>query len=115
MVKANVEELSELMEQVTLGRYKDVHLEVKHIFVGAAVYANSKICITLTPTGLAVKLAVEHRNELLVGQGAEPLRYFPQGPVKREYVVLPPRMVEDSKMLRRWVTKSIEYAVSSSE
>ncbi len=115
MAKAYVEELSQLMKQVTLGRYKDVHLEVKHFFAGAAVYANSKICITLTPTGLAVKLPAEHRSELLQGQGAEPLRYFPQGPIKKEYVVLPPRMVRDSRALRRWLTRSIEYALCSSE
>lgn len=115
MAKAYVEELSELMKQATLGRYKDVHLEVKHFFAGAAVYANSKICITLTPTGLAVKLPTEHRNKLLQIQGAEPLRYFSSGRVKKEYVVLPPRMVRHSKALRRWLTRSVEYALSSSE
>ena len=115
MVKAYVEELSELMKQMTLGGHKDVHLEVKHFFSGAAVYADRNICITLTPAGFAVKLSAEDRNELLQGQGAEPLRYFPQGPIKKEYVVLPARMMEDSDVLRHWVARSIGYALTSSE
>ena len=115
MAKAYVEELSQLMKQVTRGKSKDVHLEVKHFFAGSAVYANSKICITLTPVRFALKLSAEHRKELLQGHGAEPLRYFPQGPIKREYVVLPARMVGDSDVLRHWVTRSIEYALNSSE
>ena len=31
-------------------------IEVKHFFSGAAVYVDGKICISLTPKGLAVKL-----------------------------------------------------------
>ena len=114
MAKAYLEELSQLMEQVGPARSKDAHLEVKHFFAGAAVYANGKICITLTPAGFALKLPAEHRDELLQGQGAEPLRYFPQGPIKKEYVVLPARMVGDSDLLRHWVARSVTYALKSS-
>ena len=77
------------MAQATAGRFKDLKLECKHFFSGAAVYVDGKICISLTPVGFAVKLPEESRTFLMNEKGAKPLRYFPKGPIKKEYVVLP--------------------------
>ncbi len=109
MAKQYLEKLSELMTRATAGKLKNVDLECKHFFSGAAVYANGKICITLTPVGFAVKLPEESRNVLMRDNGTKQLRYFPKGPVKKDYVVLPEAMLKDTRTLRHWVEASIEY------
>ena len=105
-------QLSTLLKSSTAGRFKDIKLEYKHFFSGAAVYANERICMTLTPAGFAIKLPENSRNTLVNEHGAKPLRYFPKGPIKKDYVVLPESMLKDMKALRRWVKMSIEYVGS---
>ena len=112
MAKEYLEKLSELMKQAALGRFKNVKLEIKHFFSGAAVYANGKICMTLTPVGFAIKLPEKSQNILMNEKGAKHLRYFPKGPVKKDYVVLPKAMLKDMKTLRHLVKVSIEYVLS---
>ncbi len=109
MAKVYLEKLSELMNRATAEKFKNVDLECKHFFSGAAVYANGSICITLTPVGFAVKLPGESRTALMRDSGAKQLRYFPKGPIKKDYVVLPQAMLEDMKTLRHWTEVSIEY------
>ena len=68
--------------------------------------------MSLTPVGFAIKLPEESRNTLSKEQGAKPLRYFPKGPIKKDYVVLPKAVLNDMKALRNWVKVSVEYVVS---
>lgn len=111
MAEEYLEQLSTLMEKASPGKIKD-NLECKHFFNGAAVYAKGRICMSLTPVGFAIKLPEESRNILIKQQGAKPLRYFPKGPIKKDYVVLPKAVLNDIKALRNWVKASIEYVVS---
>jgi len=106
-----LERLSALIEKAASGKIKN-SLECKHFFSGAAVYAKGRICMSLTPVGFAIKLPEESRNTLSKEQGAKPLRYFPKGPIKKDYVVLPRAVLNDIKALRNWVKVSIEYVVS---
>ena len=112
--KANeyLQALTALMEQLTASGYGGVTLECKHFFGGAAVYADGRICMSLTAAGFAIKLPEESRKTLMNERGARDLRYFPDGPIKRDYVVLPSAMLEDMKTLRHWVRVSIDYALS---
>ena len=112
MAKEYLEQLSVLMKQAASGRFKDVDLEYKHFFSGAAVYANGRICMSLTPIGFAIKLPEKSRSSLMKQEGAKPLRYFPKGPVKKDYVVLPKAILNDKKALQNWVKVSIEYVTS---
>ena len=68
--------------------------------------------MSLTPVGFALKLPEESRSTLIKEQGAKPLRYFPKGPIKKDYVVLPKAVLNDIKALRNWVRVSVEYVVS---
>ena len=61
-------------------------LECRHFFSGAAVYRSGEIVASLTPVGLAFKVHSEIHDELIRRKLATPLRYFPAGPVKRDYV-----------------------------
>ena len=113
MAKAYVERLAALIGPLASGRFKGKKIEVKHFFSGAAVYANGKICISLTPVGLALKLPERSRTTLLKRKGTKPLRYFPQGPIKKEYVVLPKTMVNDRRALRHLIQLSINNALDA--
>lgn len=112
MAKQYLDKLTALIDKATSGTSKKIGLECKHFFSGAALYANGKICISLTPVGFAVKLQAESRNALLKQKGTKPLRYFPEGPIKKDYVILPNTILNDVKVLRRWVTLSIEHVAS---
>src|SRR5437867_10763997 len=109
MAKIFLDQLSRIIDRATSGRIGDVTVECKHFFSGAAVYADGRICISLTPVGFAIKLPEGARNLLLNEKGAKPLCYFPKGPIKEDYVVLPSAMLKDVKALRRWVKVSVEY------
>ena len=84
-------------------------ISCKHFFSGAAAYVDGHIFMTLTPVGLALKLPEDHRNTLL-DQGAKPLQYFPNGPAKKNYVLLPVRPIDDDGLLNDWISRSIEFA-----
>jgi TfoX/Sxy family transcriptional regulator of competence genes len=66
-------------------------LECRHFFSGAAVYRDDMIVATLTPVGLAFKVAAEVHDDLIGNGLATPLRYFAASPVKRNYVLFPDR------------------------
>jgi TfoX/Sxy family transcriptional regulator of competence genes len=91
---------------------KEITLEFKHFFSGAALYADGNICISLTPAGLALKLPEEDRKKLKK-EGARALRYFAKGPIKKEYVVVPGKIREDKRKLKRWTARAINYALPS--
>ena len=68
--------------------------EVRHFFSGAALYRDEKIVGSLTPVGLAFKVPDKLRDSLITGDQAVPLRYFPNSPVKRDYVLFPNSEIE---------------------
>ena len=112
MAKEYLEQLTILMREATSAKVKDTTLECKHFFSGAALYANGKICMSLTPVGFAIKLPEASRRILMKQKGTKELRYFPEGPIKEDYVVLPKTMLNDRKVLQHWVKVSIEYVDS---
>lgn len=115
MTKVFQERLCSLLDGIDIGH--DIDFQVKPFFGGAAAYVKGHICLTLTNVGLAVKLSAVDRQELLQVNGARQLQYFPNAPIKKEYVVLPDDMVNDSHTLRQWVIKSMcnVIAVSNTE
>ena len=112
MVKKYLEKLTELIYQIPPKKFNGIKLETKHFFSGAAVYANGNICISLTPIGFAIKLPEALRNDLMKQRGVKQLRYFSKGHIKKEYIVLPKRIVDDKKILRKLIKKSFEYVLS---
>ncbi len=115
MAKEYLEQLPLILKGAISGRLKNVKLECKHFFSGAAVYANGRICMSWTPAGFAIKLPEESRNTLMKQKGARPLRYFSKGPIKKDYVVLPKTILKDINILRHWVKLCIEHVASLPE
>ncbi len=114
MAKIFLDQLSRIIDRATSGRIGDVTVECKHFFSGAAVYANGRICASLTPVGFAIKLPKDSRDILLKRRGVKPLRYFAKGPVKKEYVVLPKALIGDPNGIRGLLEISVAYVLRSS-
>lgn len=111
MAKEYLDRLQSLLAPILRGRPSDARVEIKHFFSGAAGYADGKICITLTPVGLAMKLPEDDRARLMA-RGAKPLRYFPGAPIKKQYVLFPDGVLDDGENLARWARTSIAYVAS---
>ncbi len=111
MARIYLEKLQDMLGPLGGRPPAGVELEIRHFFSGAAAYADGRICITLTPAGLAMKLSEADRAAARKAGGGA-LRYFPNGPVKKDYVVLPRKIRDDRRSLRAWARKSIAYALT---
>jgi len=92
---------------------RGVTLECKHFFSGAALYANRKICASLSPAGFALKLPEHQRRSLISAGKGEEFRFFPNGPVKREYVVLSGSVIQNENEFQELVIASVNYVLGS--
>ena len=103
--------LSRIVDRLEPIPLKNVTLETKHFFSGAALYANGKICALLSPVGFAVKLPEDMRQSLISEGKSDEYRFFEKGPIKREYALLSDAIVQDAKALRKLIEISAQYAV----
>ncbi len=106
-----VDKLQSLLRPVTDELAAGTTLDIRHFFGGAAAYANGRICISLTLAGLALKLPPHFRTELIEA-GAKPLRYFPNAPIKKQYVIMPPEYRDDAERLTACARKSIDHVLT---
>ena len=109
MVARDLAALQALLDRLPRSPIANVRLECKHFFSGAAAYANGRIFMTWTDVGLALKLPEDART-ILIAEGAVPLRYFPQGPIKHSYVVVPERLAADEAALAKWIGESVRFS-----
>ena len=112
MAREYVEKLEALLGPVSGKLPPEIEIGIKHFFSGAAAYANGRICITLTPVGLAMKLAKGDGARLTEEYGAKPLRYFPKAPVKKDYALLPESFGDDAAKLAHWARRSIDHVLA---
>jgi TfoX/Sxy family transcriptional regulator of competence genes len=112
MAKEYLDRLNNFMAEISPGIPIQASLEIRHFFSGAAVYADGRICVSLTPAGFALKLPEVLRAELQEKEGAKNLRYFPKAPIKKDYVVLSQRSLDDRDRVCFLVDKSIEYVLT---
>ena len=109
MVAAYVSALCSLVAAATSELDRGITIECKHFFSGAAAYANGRIFMTLTSAGVALKLPQESQAEL-TRRGAKPLRYFPRGPIKKDYVIVPGEIARDAAALAPWIIKGVLFS-----
>ena len=109
MAEPYLERLAQIVDRLEPVSTGNVKLETKHFFSGAALYANGKICATLSPAGFAVKLPAQARSSLIEEHKGKEFRFFPNGPIKREYVALSDSILQDEDMLREIIYLSTSY------
>lgn len=85
----------------------DLELMFKPMFGGILAYAHGKPLASLSDMGLALKTAGALNAELLAVPGAAPLRYAPDAPPSKTYVVVPDAMLADREALRGWIVKAV--------
>ncbi len=111
MAAAYVERLRDLLAPTITALPSGVTIDIRHFFSGAAAYANDRICISLSLVGLAMKLPEDGRARLME-EGARPLRYFPKAPIKKQYVILPEAICDDTERVRFWARQSIDHGLT---
>ena len=93
----------DLQKKMQAAMPANVDWRFRPMFGGIGVYANDRMCVSLSDIGLAVKLAGAEHAALLKLKGAKPLQYEPGAPVSKTYVVVPPAMLTDAKTLGHWL------------
>jgi len=109
MAEPFLSQLQSLLERAAPNLDPGAAIECRDFFGGAAAWADGRIFMSLTAAGLALKLPAEARAQLMEA-GARPLRYVPKGPLKKQYVLLPEKLVRDDDVLAPWIEESIRYA-----
>jgi len=112
MAKEYLEKLSAFIAKAGIGGADNIHLECKHFFSGAALYADGRICVSLTPAGLAIKLPEKTKTALLKTNKAVPLQYFPGSPIKKDYALFPGGVDNGDKALSKYIKESIAHALT---
>ena len=89
-------------------------LEFKNCFGAVAGYVDGHIFISCGKFGLALKLPAETLTSLFKEKDVLQLRYFPKGHIKREYAVIPQRIIDDKNYFNKLLYNSIVYVTSIS-
>jgi hypothetical protein len=88
-------------------------LEFKNCFGAVAGYVDGHIFVSCGKFGVALRLPTETLAELSKEKDVSRLQYFPNGHVKKEYAVIPKRIMDDGDRFRNLADKSIKYALSA--
>ncbi len=87
------------------------HLEYKNCFGAVAGTVEGHIFISCGKFGVALKLSPKKITELLKESGVKPLQYFPNGHVKKDYAVLPKRILENKSQFKKLIDNSIKFVL----
>jgi TfoX/Sxy family transcriptional regulator of competence genes len=83
----------------------------RKMFGYPAGFINGNMFMGLFQDDMFLRLPDNQRQEMLKKDGAKIFEPMPGRPM-REYVAVPPRLLEDRKELASWVLKSLEYGSS---
>lgn len=109
MQRSYLDQVTELLIDVR-PKLADTHdLEFKNVFGAVAGYVNDRIFISVGKFGVALRLSPRILADLFKKRDVKELKYFPKGHVKKEYAVLPPRILENRERLKTLVNESIKY------
>lgn len=113
MAELYLARLSQIVDRLGPVSAEGVALETKHFFSGAALYANGRICASLSPAGFAIKLPAGVRKSLINERKGKEFRFFAKGPIKREYVALSESVIQDAEMLQKLINMSAAYVIGA--
>lgn len=104
------ERLAKVLKQVRPRLSATRHLEFKNCFGAVAGYVDGRIFSSCGKFGLALRLPEKILAELFQDKDVKKLKYFPKGHTKKEYAVLPKRMIADRGRLKELADQSIRFA-----
>ena len=84
----------------------ELELAFRPMFGGIMAYAEGKAFASLSDMGMAIKAKGPLMAEFLSADGARPLRYRPQDPPSKSYVLVPDVMLDDRDALHDWIARA---------
>ena len=86
-------------------------LEFKNVFGSVGGYTNGHIFISCGKFGVALRLPPRALGILSKEKHVKHLKYFPNGHIKKEYAVIPKRILQDDREIRKLLNESIKYVL----
>ncbi len=105
-----LEEITILLKHARPKLFTAHRLEFKNVFGAVGGYVNGKIFISCGKFGTALKLPKEVLDDLFMEKDVKHLKYFPKGHIKKEYAVLPKRILENKRQFQELIDTSIQFA-----
>ena len=84
----------------------DLELAFRPMFGGIFGYADGKAFASLSNVGLALKMTGADHVALSAVPDVKPLRYEPDDPPSKTYLLLPEAVLSDADSLRSWIARS---------
>lgn len=88
-------------------------LEFKNVFGAVGGYVNGRIFCSWGKFGFAIRLPPETLGALFREKEAKHLKYFSSVHIKREYAVLPVRILGDKGRMKELLDESIRYVLAT--
>ena len=96
----------ELQAVVEAASPTDLELGFRPMFGGLLGYAAGQAFASLSNVGLALKMTGADHSALSKVPDVKPLRYEPDDPPSKSYLLLPNAMLSDPDSLRLWIARS---------
>ena len=109
------ERLTQLLNRAGPGLAARHELDFKNCFGAVAGYVDGRIFISCGRFGVGLKLPAETLRGLFQESGVKPLKYFSKGHIKKDYAVLPKRILENRARFRKLVATSLRFVLSTSD
>lgn len=109
MENAYLEKLRSLLKEARPALAESGQLQFKNCFGAVGGYVGGRLFITCGKFGVALKLPKDVLDELFSDGDVKSLRYFPQGHTKKEYAVLPERILKSEGQFQLLLEESIRY------
>ena len=87
-------------------------IEFSNVFGAVGGYVDGRIFISCGKFGVALRLPPNVLDVLFDEQGARRLRYFPKGHIKKEYAVIPGRILKDASEFGKLSDASVSYVLA---
>lgn len=108
----NLEEMQGQISAAAETMNLDANVSFKPMFGGVCVCINGRAFASLLGAGLALKLTPEAQARLLRKDGARRLHYDPDAPESKQYIMVPPSVQSQPRLLAMWVKQSMDFALS---
>ena len=114
MINKYSDEIIDLLKRTYPELANAYRLEFKNFFGSAVGYVDGNIFVSCGGFGVAFKLPAQTLDELFAMEDVEHLKYFSKAHIKKEYAVLPERILKDEKQFKKLVDESTKFVAKSS-
>lgn len=112
MSQAALEEMQDQLSAAVETLNLDSGLSFKAMFGGVSGYMEGRVFASLSNRGLALKLSPGDQAALLQEPDAQRLRYEPDAPESKQYIVVPNAVQAEADALAAWVKRSVDYVAA---